>query len=87
MFEHFTRNGYRNFSTGKIHHNGHEDFTIFHNPDGFPGFGSKPNFGPIILQQLNLGLNHRRKSRTIIHNIDPISTHNNRIDNAIPGPI
>jgi arylsulfatase A-like enzyme len=47
LFEHFTRNGYRNFSTGKIHHNGHEDFTIFTNPDGFPGFGSQGNFGPI----------------------------------------
>ncbi len=47
LFEHFTRNGYRNFSTGKIHHNGHEVLSIFENPDGFPGFGSKPNFGPI----------------------------------------
>lgn len=47
VFEHFTRNGYRNFSTGKIHHNGHEVLSIFQNADGFPGFGSRPNFGPI----------------------------------------
>lgn len=47
LFEHFATNGYRNFATGKIHHNGHEDLTIFENPDGFPGFGSLPNFGPI----------------------------------------
>jgi GH35 family endo-1,4-beta-xylanase len=47
VFEHFTQNGYRNFSTGKIHHNGHEELSIFENPDGFPGFGSQGNFGPI----------------------------------------
>ena len=47
LFELFTRNGYRNFATGKIHHNGHEVMKIFENPDGYPGFGSHPNFGPI----------------------------------------
>jgi arylsulfatase A-like enzyme len=47
LFEYFTQNGYRNFSTGKIHHNGHEEFSIFRNPDGFPGFGTTGNFGPI----------------------------------------
>ncbi|VGO22113.1 endo-1,4-beta-xylanase [Pontiella sulfatireligans] len=47
LFEHFTANGYRNFATGKIHHNGHEDFSIFENSDGFPGFGTKGNFGPL----------------------------------------
>jgi GH35 family endo-1,4-beta-xylanase len=47
LFEQFTASGYRNFSTGKIHHNGHEQTDIFRNPDGFPGFGSLPNFGPI----------------------------------------
>ncbi|MGC6424092.1 MAG: sulfatase [Lentimonas sp.] len=47
LFELFTENGYRNFATGKIHHNGHEVLEIFENPDGYPGFGTKPNFGPI----------------------------------------
>lgn len=47
LFELFTRHGYRNFATGKIHHNGHEVLEIFENEDGFPGFGTKPNFGPI----------------------------------------
>ena len=47
LFEVFTRNGYRNFATGKIHHNGHERTEIFENPDGFRGFGSYPNFGPL----------------------------------------
>jgi arylsulfatase A-like enzyme len=47
LFEVFTENGYRNFATGKIHHNGHEVLKIFENPDGYPGYGTKPNFGPI----------------------------------------
>ena len=47
LFELFTQNGYRNYATGKIHHNGHEVLSIFENPDGYPGFGSHPNFGPI----------------------------------------
>jgi len=47
VFELFARQGYRNFATGKIHHNGHEKLSIFENPDGSPGFGSHPNFGPL----------------------------------------
>jgi endo-1,4-beta-xylanase len=47
VFELSAGSGYRVFSTGKIHHNGHEDLTVFENADGFPGFGSHPNFGPI----------------------------------------
>ncbi len=47
LFELFTSRGYRNFTTGKIHHNGHEVLEIFENEDGYPGFGSHPNFGPI----------------------------------------
>ena len=47
LFKLFTQNGYRNFATGKIHHNGHEQLSIFKNEDGFPGFGSHPNFGPL----------------------------------------
>ncbi len=47
LFEHMTGNGYRNFATGKIHHNGHEDESIFVNKDGSPGFGTRGNFGPV----------------------------------------
>lgn len=47
LFEQFVENGYRNFATGKIHHNGHEEYSIFKNADGYKGFGSGPNFGPI----------------------------------------
>lgn len=47
LFEHFAKNGYRIYATGKIHHNGHEVLSIFENPDGFPGFGRKGNFGPL----------------------------------------
>ena len=47
LFETMSKSGYRNFSTGKIHHNGHEQISIFENLDGFSGFGSHPNFGPL----------------------------------------
>ncbi|MEC8405098.1 MAG: sulfatase-like hydrolase/transferase [Verrucomicrobiota bacterium] len=47
LFETMSKSGYRNFSTGKIHHNGHEQISIFENIDGFIGFGSHPNFGPL----------------------------------------
>jgi arylsulfatase A-like enzyme len=47
LFELFTRHGYRNFATGKIQHNGHEIMSIYQNEDGFPGYGSAPNFGPL----------------------------------------
>lgn len=47
LFEILTQNGYRNFATGKIHHNGHEVMKIFENADGYPGYGTQPNFGPI----------------------------------------
>lgn len=47
LFELFVRNGYRNYATGKIYHNGHEVLSIYKNDDGFPGYGTLPNFGPI----------------------------------------
>lgn len=47
LFEHFVKNGYLNYSTGKIHHNGHEVMGIFKNSDGSSGFGHEGNFGPI----------------------------------------
>lgn len=46
VFEHLTDNGYQVYATGKIHHNGHEDYSIFENSDGTNGFKVKPSFGP-----------------------------------------
>lgn len=46
VFEQFARNGYQVFATGKIHHNGHEDMSIFTNEDGSNGFSVKASFGP-----------------------------------------
>lgn len=46
LFEHLSRNGYQVYATGKIHHNGHEDWNIFKNTDGENGFKVVPSFGP-----------------------------------------
>lgn len=46
VFEHLADNGYQVYGTGKIHHNGHEDWSIFYNADGSSGFSVNPNFGP-----------------------------------------
>jgi len=46
LFEQLTRNGYNVYATGKIHHNGHEDRSIFENEDGTSGFKVEPSFGP-----------------------------------------
>jgi len=46
LFEHATRSGRKVFGTGKIHHNGHEDWSIFKNVDGSDGFKVRPSFGP-----------------------------------------
>ena len=46
LFEHLAGNGYQVYATGKIHHNGHEDWTIFNNANGESGFKVKPSFGP-----------------------------------------
>jgi arylsulfatase A-like enzyme len=46
LFEHLAGNGYQVYATGKIHHNGHEDYTIFENSDGTNGFKVEPSFGP-----------------------------------------
>lgn len=46
LFEHLSYNGYQVHATGKIHHNGHEDYSIFRNEDGNNGFSVKASFGP-----------------------------------------
>ena len=46
LFEHLSGNGYQVYATGKIHHNGHEDWSIFKNADGKDGFEVGPSFGP-----------------------------------------
>jgi arylsulfatase A-like enzyme len=46
LFEHAVANGYEIRATGKIHHNGHEDWSIFNNADGSYGFAVKPSWGP-----------------------------------------
>ena len=46
LFEHLVANDYTVYATGKIHHNGHEDWSIFNNKDGQSGFEVGPSFGP-----------------------------------------
>jgi arylsulfatase A-like enzyme len=46
LFEHAVANGYSIWATGKIHHNSHEDWSIFSYADGMSGFRVKPCFGP-----------------------------------------
>tara|TARA_B100000809_G_C15113994_1_gene521703 strand:- start:832 stop:2457 length:1626 start_codon:yes stop_codon:yes gene_type:complete len=46
LFEQLSKNGYDVFATGKIHHNGHEDKSIFKNKNGENGFKVNPSFGP-----------------------------------------
>jgi len=46
LFQHLSGNGYQVYATGKIHHNGHEDWSIFRNADGENGFKVSPSFGP-----------------------------------------
>lgn len=46
VFEQLSKNGYNVFGTGKIHHNGHEDFSVFDNENGTNGFEVNPSFGP-----------------------------------------
>ncbi|MBK3516067.1 sulfatase [Carboxylicivirga marina] len=46
LVEHLAANDYQVYGTGKIHHNGHEDFSVFNNKDGSNGFEVGPSFGP-----------------------------------------
>lgn len=49
VFEHFKSHGYDVYGTGKVFHNGHEDWSVFRRDDvygGFEGFGVEPDFGP-----------------------------------------
>ncbi|MDZ7723278.1 MAG: sulfatase-like hydrolase/transferase [candidate division KSB1 bacterium] len=44
FMEHFGANGYDVYGTGKIFHNGHEDWSVWKEDDGF---GIEPTFGPV----------------------------------------
>ncbi len=46
IFEHLSSHGYQVYASGKIHHNGHEDWNIFKNANGEDGFKVYPSFGP-----------------------------------------
>lgn len=46
VFENMTKSGYQVFATGKIHHNGHEDWSIFEDKNGVTGFKVPPSMGP-----------------------------------------
>ena len=46
VMEHFMDNGYNVYGTGKVFHNGHEDWDVWKRDDGFNGFGIKPDHGP-----------------------------------------
>jgi len=46
VMEHFMANGYDCYGTGKIFHNGHEDYSVWRRDDGFDGNGIKPSHGP-----------------------------------------
>ncbi len=44
FMEHFSENGYDVYGTGKIFHNGHEDWSVWKKENGF---GIEPTFGPV----------------------------------------
>jgi arylsulfatase A-like enzyme len=46
IMEHFSNNGYNVYGTGKIFHNGHEDWDVWKSDDTLPSFGYEPSFGP-----------------------------------------
>jgi iduronate 2-sulfatase len=45
MMEHFYDNGYNVYGTGKIFHNGHEDWDVWQGYDTLQHFGIQPTFG------------------------------------------
>ena len=48
MMEHFYDNGYNVYGTGKVFHNGHEDWSVWQGYDeGEKYFGIEPTFGPL----------------------------------------
>ena len=52
--EHFKANGYEVLGTGKVHHNGHEDWSIF------SSFGLRPTFGPFPWDGVTVNANGRK---------------------------
>ena len=46
LLEHMTNDGYKVYATGKIHHNGHEDWSIFKDKKGKSGFNVRSSMGP-----------------------------------------
>jgi arylsulfatase A-like enzyme len=46
IMEHFYDNGYDVYGTGKIFHNGHEDWSVWKGYDSVEYFGVQPTFGP-----------------------------------------
>jgi arylsulfatase A-like enzyme len=46
VFEHLSHNGYQVYATGKIQHNGTEDYNVYKDENGKVQFGEKANFGP-----------------------------------------
>ncbi len=46
MMEHFYDHGYNIYGTGKIFHNGHEDWSVWKGYDTLQHFGIQPTFGP-----------------------------------------
>jgi arylsulfatase A-like enzyme len=64
LFEHASHNGYRIFATGKLHHNGEEDWSVFRNSDGTDGFRLKTDWGPYVWD----GVSHRADNdRGLVH--------------------
>jgi arylsulfatase A-like enzyme len=46
IMEHFYNNNYNVYGTGKIFHNGHEDWDVWRGDDTIPFFGYESSFGP-----------------------------------------
>ena len=46
MLQYFKDHGYTLYGTGKIQHNGHEDWAVWKGNDGVTRFGVRPDFGP-----------------------------------------
>ena len=46
VFEHLTHNGYKVYATGKIQHNGTEDFNVYKDEYGKVQYGEPANMGP-----------------------------------------
>ncbi|MFW5787865.1 MAG: sulfatase-like hydrolase/transferase, partial [Halanaerobiales bacterium] len=62
IMEHCTNNGYAVYGTGKVFHNGHEDWSVWKGNGDDEGFGIGPSFGPWpwdgITDRGNIGCGH-----------------------------